>query len=158
MSKYSDIHSADELQNAIKGIRTEIKSQEKVLSVKYDGLHEHYRPSNMVAGFLKRNSDYYNWADVSLRIVKALKNKVGGIKRPAKPVQTDQWIGDEPAFSESYDEDRDLKMDSFAGAGPEVSVDDAPAADEKTIGDELKDAARAFMSEVRDKVANDDIA
>ena len=156
MSKYSDIHTADELQNAIKGIRSEIKSQEKVLSAKYDGLHEHYRPSNMVAGFLKRNSDYYNWADVSLRIVRALKSKVGGIKRPAKPVvQTDQWIGDEPAPSEPFDEDLDPMADSIAAAaeGSQASPDD----DEKSIGSELKDAARAFMAEVRGKVANDDI-
>jgi len=133
MSKYTDIHTADQLQAAIKGIRSDIKSQEKILSVKYDGLHEHYRPSNMVAGFLKRNSDYYNWADVSLRMVRALKSRFGAPKRPVEPEQKDQWINDSPLEEET-------------------------AADEKSLGAELKDAATAFMNEVREKVANDDIA
>lgn len=156
MSKYYNIHTADQLQTAISGIRSEIKSQEKVMSLKYEGLHEHYRPSNMVAGFLKKNSDYYNWADVSLRIVKALKSKVGGPKRPAKPVQTDQWINDTPPEQEEPFTDTDAEpVADFFAAAPEPA-EEAPA-EEKTIGSELKDAARAFMAEVRDKVDKNDI-
>ena len=138
MSKYYDIHTADQLQTAIKGIRSEIKSQEKLLSAKYDGLHEHYRPSNMVAGFLRKNSDYYNWADVSLRIVKALKSRIGGVKRPVKPEPKDEWMNDMPV--------------------DEVPVDEASVeVEEKSLGSEIKEAASAFMSEVREKYASDDI-
>ena len=159
-SKYNEIHTADQLQAAIRGIRSEINSQKKVLEVKYDGLHEHYRPSNMVAGFLKKNSDYYNWADVSLRMVRALKSKVSGVRRSAKPaVPADQWAGDVPVPDE-------MPAASFAAADSSLSAvpDTATAAapepnthieEEKSLGSELKDAARAFMAEVRDRVEND---
>lgn len=152
MSKYCDIHTADQLQTAIKGIRSEIKAQEKVLSAKYDGLHEHYRPSNMVAGFLKKNSDYYNWADVSLRIVKALKSKVGGIRRPAKPEPDDEWLNDVPLGEDFQPED--TAAEQFAAV---PDLEETEAEEKKSLGSELKDAARAFMSEVRGKVAKDDI-
>lgn len=148
MSKFSDIHTADQLQAAIKGIRSEIKSQEKVLSVKYDGLHEHYRPSNMVAGFLKKNSDYYNWADVSLRIVKALKSKVGAIRCPSEPERKDEWLNDVPLESDNAE----TQVEHFAESHGSDGIQ------EKTLGSEIKTAAQAFMAEVRSKVENDDIA
>lgn len=154
MSKYCDIHTADQLQTAIKGIRSEIKAQGKVISAKYEGLHEHYRPSNMVAGFLKKNSDYYNWADVSLRIVKALKSKVGGIRRPVKPEPNDEWLNDAPLGENFTSEDTAAGQ---SAAVPDLEETAAEEEKEKTLASGLKDAARAFMSEVRDKLAGDTI-
>lgn len=135
MSKYSKIKTADELQAAINDVRREIKSQERILSIKYDGLREHYTPTNMVAGFLKKNSDYYNWADMSLHIVKTLKSKVAR-KKPQAP-HKDEWLGD-------IDETKPVE---------EPSVEPG----EKKVSEEMKDAAKAFMSEVKRRVDNDEV-
>lgn len=75
-SKYSNIKTADELRAAIESVRREIKGEGKALSLKYHGLKDHYSPANMVNGFLKRKSDYYNWADVSLRIIRLLRKRI----------------------------------------------------------------------------------
>lgn len=135
MSKYSKIKTADELQAAINDVRREIKSQERILTIKYDGLREHYTPTNMVAGFLKKNSDYYNWADMSLHIVKTLKSKVA--KKKPEPLHKDEWLGD-------IDQTQPVEEPS-----------EEPK--EKTVSEEMKDAAKAFMSEVRRKVDNDEV-
>ena len=135
MSKYSKIKTADELQAAINDVRREIKSQERIMSIKYDGLREHYTPTNMVAGFLKKNSDYYNWADMSLHIVKTLKSKVA--KKKPEPLHKDEWLGD-------IDQTQPVEEPS-----------EEPK--EKTVSEEMKDAAKAFMSEVKRKVDNDEV-
>lgn len=135
MSKYSKIKTADELQAAINDVRREIKIQERIMSIKYDGLREHYTPTNMVAGFLKKNSDYYNWADMSLHIVKTLKSKVA--KKKPEPLHKDEWLGD-------IDQTQPVEEPS-----------EEPK--EKTVSEEMKDAAKAFMSEVKRKVDNDEV-
>lgn len=81
MSKYHDIKTADELQAAIREVRGELKRKGKSVENKYDSLRNHYSPSNLVMGFLRRNSDYFNWADMSLHAVRFLKAKVDGRKR-----------------------------------------------------------------------------
>lgn len=75
-SKYHDIKTADELKEAIAEVRRSISRQQEVLSNEYDGIRSHFTPANMVMGFLKKNSDYYNWADMSLRLVRLVKGKV----------------------------------------------------------------------------------
>lgn len=135
MSKYSKIKTADELQAAIKDVRSEIKSQERILAIKYDGLREHYTPTNMVAGFLKKNSDYYNWADMSLHIVKTLKSKVA--RKKPEPPHRDEWLGD-------IDETR-------------IAEEHSGEPEEKKVTEEIKDAAKAFMSEVKRRVDNDEV-
>lgn len=75
-SKYHEIKTADELQEAIAEVRRSIKRQEETLTGEYYGIRNHFTPANMVVGFLKKNSNYYNWADMSLRLVRLVKDKV----------------------------------------------------------------------------------
>lgn len=95
MGKYSEIRTADQLQAALKGVRSEIKSQEKLVSLKCDGIVDRYRPSNIVSGFLNRNSDYFNWADVTLRTIRILRSRFKRVKRPAARPSADQTLSQE---------------------------------------------------------------
>lgn len=80
-SRYHEIKTADELREAIAEVRRSIKRQEETLSDEFNGLRSHFTPANMVVGFLKKNSDYYNWADLSLKMVRLVKDKVGTTKK-----------------------------------------------------------------------------
>ena len=49
---------------------------------------EYYSPSNMIAGFLRKKTGYYNWADLSLTFIRALKERLGGAPAPEEATET----------------------------------------------------------------------
>lgn len=63
---------------------------------------DYFTPANMVAGFLKRNSDYFNWADLTLAAVRTLKTKLSNEQ------SSTQQAEDSP--QESYSSDSNLSM------------------------------------------------
>lgn len=82
MSKYSEIRTADELQAALSEVRRSLKSEGENISRTYGRMKAHYTPARMVMGFLKRKSDYFNWADLSLSLIRTVRKRINGISCP----------------------------------------------------------------------------
>lgn len=78
MNKYQDIKTADDLQKALSAVRKDIKSQEKALDRSYQDLRAHLSPMNLVSGFVQKRSGIMNWANLSLKVVRLLKDRILG--------------------------------------------------------------------------------
>jgi hypothetical protein len=80
MNDFSSIQTEEDLQAAINSVRSRLSDQAHVVSQKYHGLRSHYAPVNIIAGFVNRSSGYFNWASLSLSLIKYLKGKVSGFQ------------------------------------------------------------------------------
>lgn len=81
--KYGYIKNQQELLEAIEKAKAETKVKSDELKTKYYGLKSHYTPVNMAVGFLRKNSDYYNWAELTLLLVRKLRGAI--ISRKSLP-------------------------------------------------------------------------
>lgn len=81
--KYGYIKNQQELLEAIEKAKAETKVKSEELKTKYYGLKSHYTPVNMAVGFLRKNSDYYNWAELTLALIGKIRRSI--ISRKSLP-------------------------------------------------------------------------
>lgn len=81
--KYGYIKNQQELLEAIEKAKVETKVKSEELKTKYYGLKSHYTPVNMAVGFLRKNSDYYNWAELTLALIGKIRRSI--ISRKSLP-------------------------------------------------------------------------
>ena len=83
-NKYATIKTGDELEKAIKSVRAKRRKLEKGLSKDAKGVWEHYKPSNLVSGFVQQYTPFLSWTGIALSLVRGLRKRIAAPGKPQK--------------------------------------------------------------------------
>ena len=83
-NKYATIKTGDELEKAIKSVRAKRRKLEKGLSKDAKGVWEHYKPANLVSGFVQQYTPFLSWTGIGLALVRGLKKRIAAPPKKLK--------------------------------------------------------------------------
>lgn len=128
--KYGYIKNQQELLEAIEKAKAETKVKSEELKTKYYGLKSHYTPVNMAVGFLRKNSDYYNWAELTLALIGKIRRSI--ISRKSLPSAAASAIGNAAVSA--------ISSGAASADGPAASPS-APHRSKRISRENIKEAA-----------------
>ena len=76
MKKYSNIHTTEELEFAIRMVQADRESLQKTLVQDLGNFREGLKPGKLVGTALKTVTPYLSWSEIGLGLVRGLKNAI----------------------------------------------------------------------------------
>lgn len=136
--KYGYIKNQQELLEAIEKAKAETKVKSEEFKTKYYGLKRHYTPVNMAVGFLRKNSDYYNWAELTLALIGKIRRSI--ISRKSLPAAAASAIGTAAASAIGNAAVSAISSGAASADGPAASPS-APHRSKRISRENIKEAA-----------------
>lgn len=83
-NQYATIKTGKELEAAIKSVRARRRKLETGITADAKGVWNHYKPSNLVSGFVQQYTPLFSWTGIGLAIVRGLKKRIAASAKPQK--------------------------------------------------------------------------
>lgn len=83
-NNYAGIHTAAELEAAIKRAQAARRRAGKTFGEDLRALQRDFRPVRLVTGALRQFTPFFAWSELGLGLVRGLRRLVGGTKRKAR--------------------------------------------------------------------------